>query len=91
MSFIRNYVPDCFWVISFYFMSINFTNNLTKRSLLFNSLYVILIGLIYEFLQLYNFVNGTFDIKDIIIYIVSVILACLIEIFLRRRENEKSL
>ena len=39
--------------------------------------------------KLFNSVYGTFDLLDIMIYVLSVLFANLIEIFMRRLENEK--
>ncbi len=86
---IRNYVPDICWVLSFYFLSISIMSNITKNDLLFNSLYVLIISLLYEFLQYFKIINGTFDLLDIIIYVLSIGLASLIEIKIRRK-NEKN-
>ena len=88
--FIRYYIPDLCWTISFYFMSINFTKNIIKRDLIFNSLYVLFFGILYELFQLYNIANGKFDVIDVLVYIISVIFANYIEIILRRNENEKN-
>ena len=88
-SIIRNYLPDICWTFSFFFMSINFTSNITKKSIVFNSLYVLFIAMIYEFLQYYKIISGTFDLIDISLYIVSIIFACLVEIIIRRNEYEK--
>lgn len=88
-STIKNYLPDICWTLSFYFMSINFTIHLTKKYILINSLYVLSISLLYEALQLFNIVNGTFDIFDISAYILSIIIASLLESKIRRKENEK--
>lgn len=88
---IRNYVPDMCWTLSFFLMSINFTRNIAKNDLLINSLYVFGIGILFEIFQYFNIVKGTFDFFDILVYIITIILACLVEIFLRRNKNEKIL
>ena len=88
--FIRYYIPDICWTMSFFFMSINFTKNICKKDLFINSLYVLFIGILYELFQLFNITNGTFDIIDITIYILSVLIADYIEIRLRRNEYEKN-
>ncbi len=85
----RNYIPDICWTISFFFISINFTKNITKRYILYNSLYILVIALLFELFQCYKVIPGTFDIIDIIIYILSIYLSCIIELFIGRKENEK--
>lgn len=88
-SIIRNFLPDICWTLSFFFMSISFTIKLAKHNLLLNSLYVFGIALLYELLQYFHIVKGTFDIIDILIYIISITVACLVEKYIRRKENEK--
>lgn len=78
-SFIRNYIPDILWTLSFYFASINFAQKITKRYMIFTALYVFLLALFFELLQLVHVINGTFDIFDIIIYFISICIASLIE------------
>ena len=89
-SFMRNYGPDICWTISFYFASIVFVKNVFKKSILVNSLYILLFAMIYEVFQLFGFINGTFDYLDLITYLISILLSCLIELFFRRIENEKN-
>lgn len=86
---LRNYFSDMCWAFSFFFMSIIFTSNITKKSLLINSVYVLTIAIIFELLQYFKYVKGTFDVIDVFVYIVSTIIACLIEKKLRRKENEE--
>ena len=90
VSIIRNHLPDSCWTFGFFFISINFTKNLFKHDILINSLYVLLIALIYEALQITNMVRGTFDPIDIIVYIISIVIAGLVEKYIRRKENEKN-
>lgn len=89
LSIIRNFLPDICWTISFFFLSISFTVSLTEHNLLLNSLYVFGIALVYESLQYFHIVKGTFDVLDIFIYIISITIACLVEKYIRRKENEK--
>ena len=69
--FIRDYIPDFLWMVSFYFFSINYSKRITKKYILFTSVYTFVLGLIFELLQLVNIVRGTFDIFDIITYIIA--------------------
>ena len=89
-SIIRNFLPDLCWTLSFFFMSINFSSKIVKNNLLFNSLYVLGIALIYELLQYFKVIKGTFDVLDILIYIIAIATACLIEKMIRRKENGKN-
>ena len=71
-TIIRNYVSDGLWVISFFFIAINFSENITKK-------YVLIVGVIFEVMQLTNIANGTFDLLDILVYFIAILIACLIE------------
>lgn len=90
-SIIRNFLPDICWTFSFFFISINFAYNISKKALLLNSIYVFGIALLFELLQYFNIARGTFDIVDIFIYSITIIFACIIENKIRRNECEKSL
>jgi len=78
-SFIRNYVPDILWTISFYSLSVIFSKGITKNYIILTAIYVIVISVIFELLQFTGIVRGTFDVFDIMIYIISTIFASLIE------------
>ena len=78
-SFIRNYIPDMLWTLSFYSLSVIFSKNITKNYILFTALYVIIIGVCFEFLQFTGIARGTFDVFDILVYIISASIASLIE------------
>lgn len=88
-KFIRNYIPDFLWMVSFYFFSVNYSKRITKRYILLTSIYTFALGVFFELLQLANVVKGTFDILDIITYIISIILAGIVEKYIWRDENEK--
>ena len=90
LSVIRNYLPDICWVFSFYFASVNFAFNISKNYIVLNSIYVFLISMLFEILQYYGVVKGTYDIVDILIYIISIVISCLIEVKIRRKDNEKN-
>lgn len=87
--FIRNYIPDFLWMISFYFFSVNYSKRITKKYILFTSVYTFALGLFFELLQLANIVRGTFDILDIITYVIAILLADIVEKYIWRDENEK--
>lgn len=79
LMIIRNHIPDYLWVVSFYFISVVFIRDITKRYVLWTTFYVVVISIIYEFLQFFCIVKGTFDVIDILAYIAGVITACIIE------------
>ena len=87
-TIIRNFIPDLLWAMSFFFFSIVFARKVFKHYKIVNSLYVLIIGICFELLQLINVVNGTFDMLDIFVYVLSVLLANLIDIYIWRNEYE---
>ena len=89
LSSIRNFIPDICWIFAFFFTSINFANQISKKPLLLNSIYILGIAITFELLQKYKVVRGTFDILDILCYCLAIIFACIIEIKLRRNHYEK--
>lgn len=89
-SLIRNYLSDICWTLSFFFININFAYNISKKAIFLNSIYIFVIALVFESLQYFNFTRGTFDIFDILVYVISIIIACFIENSIRRNEYEKS-
>ena len=88
---IRNYIPDMCWTLSFFFVSISFAKKISKKPLLLNCIYVLSIAIIFEFLQKMDMISGTFDILDILVYVISILSAYFIEKKLRREKYEKSI
>lgn len=89
-TIIRNYLSDGLWAISFFFVAINFSKNITKNYILLTAVFVVGIGIIFEIMQLLKIVNGTFDLIDVLVYFISVLIACLFEKIIWRMENEKA-
>ncbi len=86
-SFIKNYFADFLWAFSFssflhmiYLpgMKVSFVCTFT----------VVFLGTAYEILQRLNFISGTGDILDILIYLLAAFAVNIIN-FIRRRKNEK--
>lgn len=88
-TIIRNYFSDGLWVISFFFIAISFSENITKKYILLTSIFVIVVGIIFEIMQFMKIANGTFDLIDILVYFIAVLIACLIEKMFMEVENEK--
>ncbi len=88
-TIIRNYLPDICWTFSLYFLGIIFMANISKKPLFMNAIYVLTVALLFEFSQYYHIVKGTFDIVDVLIYIISTFISCLVEKNIRRKENEE--
>lgn len=89
-TIIRNYLSDGFWAISFYFIAINFFKNITKNYIILTTIYVFIFGIIFEIMQFAKIANGTFDLIDILVYFIAVLIACLIEKKYMEVENEKA-
>lgn len=83
-TFIRNFVPDILWMISFYFVSVCFMKNLTKRYMFATAVYTFIFSIIFELCQLTGKVHGTFDMLDIGVYFIAVLIAYTIEKFIFR-------
>lgn len=88
-TIIRNYFLDGLWVISFFFIAINFSENITKKYLILTSIVVQVIGIIFEVMQQINIAKGTFDFIDILVYFIAILIACLIEKIYMEGNNEK--
>ena len=88
-TIIRNYLSDGLWAISFYFIAINFSKNITKKYILLTSIFVFSIGIIFEIMQLINIAHGTFDLIDIFVYLIAILISCLIEKYIMEGKNEK--
>lgn len=90
LRFVRNFIPDFLWMFSFFFLSVNYSKRITKKYIILTSTYALALGTLFELLQMANVVKGTFDILDIIVYIISILIACIVEKLLWRDENEKN-
>lgn len=90
LRFVRNFIPDFLWMFSFFFLSVNYSKRITKKYVTLTSLYALALGILFELLQMANVVRGTFDILDIIVYIIAILIACIVEKHLWRDENEKN-
>ena len=100
-AMIRNFVPDFLWMFSFYFFSVIFSKNfvqkefvifikkVTKKYISVTAFYSLFLGIGFEIMQKTRLIKGTFDYWDITIYVISISIACLIEKYWGRKENEK--
>lgn len=89
ISFIRNYLLDGLWIISFYFIAVNFSKNITKYYKFLTSLYVIVLGIVFEVMQLLGIVGGIFDFIDILVYTFAALISCIVEKYIMEEKNEK--
>lgn len=76
---VRNHLADGLWIASFFFIATVFSKKISKRYILLTSIYVITIGILFEMLQLNSIIKGTFDLIDIVVYIIFTLISCLIE------------
>lgn len=75
--FVTCWTCDILWAYALTF-SLFFCFKDFKRSLLFSSLLSVLLSIIIEFLQIRGYINGTFDMWDIILEISAISLAVII-------------
>ncbi len=80
-QFVINYIPDFLWAVAFVLSLSLFMDDVIVAGFL-----VILFGTIFELFQRYNIIKGTFDVFDVVIEGIGVIL---IVLFLRGTKNEK--
>ena len=88
-AMIRNFVPDFLWMFSFYFFRVIFSKKVTKKYISVTAFYSLFLGIGFEIMQKTRLIKGTFDYWDITIYVISISIACLIEKYWGRKENEK--
>lgn len=79
-DFLRYYLPDFLWAFSFSSALTAVTIPLSNKHLFFNSLVVFIVGAAYEALQYFEIVGGTFDLFDILMYAVAVMISAAINI-----------
>lgn len=77
MEFINNWGCDFLWAYSLSAILFELFKSF-KHSWIFSSLISISLGISMELLQYYNVVAGTFDVWDIIVEIIAVIVSILI-------------
>lgn len=78
MQFIRNFVIEFFVALGAFVLLSYFIKKLTSKYTLFTTLVVMLLGIGYEVLQLTKVIPGTFDLLDIVVYLIASLLGILI-------------
>ena len=87
-DFLKYYFVDFLWAFSLCcFLYAIYSTNL-KKCIVY-TIIVLFLGAIWEILQTINFVNGTGDIWDIIMYLIACMTAIIIKIK-RSKKNEKT-
>lgn len=79
LKFIRNYIPDSLWSISFYLVSSSILKQISKNYNWLALLYCAVFSILFEVLQKFNIVKGTFDIFDIVTYMISLLFICFLD------------
>ena len=87
--FIKYYFCDFLWAFSLS-ATVSLIIGIEKKKLVISFLVCSIVAICTEFFQLQGFIFGTFDILDVLIEIIGVILPLMI-IHLRRRNNEKQI
>lgn len=85
VSFLKYYFVDFLWGLSLSFSLLSVVNFKKISRVLFVSVVSVLWGILWEISQLTSLTKGTFDYLDILMYILAVIVAALINIFLIKR------
>ena len=80
---VRFYIPDLLWAFSFA-ISLNLFSN-KKKSNIANLFIVFITGLLYELSQKYNLLPGTFDVLDILIYLIGLLISHIVINILENR------
>jgi hypothetical protein len=70
-------LPDALWIFSFTTTILYFSDNIISSKNVFWFIFIIGFPVILEFAQKYNIISGTFDINDIIFYILGYALSIL--------------
>lgn len=73
-DFLKFYLPDFLWAFSLCFCLYSILDAL-KNGMIISSLITFFCSVTWEILQLLNFVSGTGDLIDIIMYLLAVICA----------------
>lgn len=72
-TFIRYYLPDFFWEYSLCFTLYFFFPPISKKVSLFPALFSFLFGVIYETAQFFDFLPGTGDAVDVLLYLLAAV------------------
>lgn len=89
LAFIKNYIPDMLWMISFMNVCIIYCEGIHKNYIALAGTYTLIIGIIFEATQYWHLVRGTFDFIDILSYFIAIIIVSLIEMK-GRKKHEKN-
>ena len=80
-DFLRYYFVDFLWLASFFNAYLAVRSRVTSASILGSFIVAFLTGIIYELLQCFGIISGTFDLVDIIMYLTAGIISAAVNIF----------
>lgn len=81
IDFLRYYFVDFLWLASFFNAYLAVRSKITYVSVLSSFIVAFLTGVIYELLQRFGIISGTFDLVDIIMYLTAGVFSAAVNIF----------
>ncbi len=78
--FIKYYFVDFLWCLSLLFALASISFSFSKKLIIAISIVSFVLGVLFEILQYYCLVNGTFDVADIVMYLIASIVGSAINI-----------
>ena len=82
LMIIRNYLPDFVWTMAF-----GMSLSLFSDNILISFLVPVVVGTCLEIAELFKFISGTFDFRDLFVELLAAILVWVI--LKRKKNNEK--
>lgn len=82
--FIKYYLVDFLWAFSLSFSLLSVSFKINTKSIILISTISSLCGIAFEFFQLINVLNGTFDFLDMVMYATASILFAVININIKK-------
>lgn len=86
--FLKYYFVDLLWGISLSFALIAVTEIVSFKRIIFCSLFSFIFGLLFEIIQYYDLVNGTFDFIDIFMYLIAALISAVINIIIFKGDKK---
>ncbi len=80
-DFVKFYLCDFLWAFSFSNALTCVSYSFEKKRLVINALLVLFCGVLFEVLQHFGVISGTFDFADILAYAVAAVLSAAVSFF----------
>lgn len=87
LSFVRNFVPDFLWMISFYLVSVGCMKSFTNNYMFATAIYTFIISILFELCQFIGVIQGTCDVLDIGVYFIAILVAYTIQKYIFKGED----